>query len=621
MHGFLGCIESDRACADAMLNWMKDWIHVRPEKRAIEIQRGPFHYLASAEPQSTDDPVADDHNGFVLAFTGFIATDQLRDAGGIEPQEHADIARALLRIYRERGPEAVACLNGRYTVCVWDPEKGSLELMNDVLGLMPIFLWQNDGSFAFSSNVWAIACHPRFRKRIDVRGMVDLLLLSHQQGNRTLFEGVSVLPPGSVTTVRDGNVSSRLVRNLKFSEERWQWSIEKAADEMYALLSQSVQRRVAEGAEVLLPLSGGFDSRVLLGFLLERPAEIKTITQYQHGLYAEDTRYAKRLARRAGVRHQVVPFGDSFLAQYRRKCVAINGGLFDIHTSRYLSWFDEPNGKLLPIVSAHLGGELTSRFQVSDTAFSTPEEQFDIAFGEANNYRFAPEIVRNMLGTEVNGDLANEAVLENKQFFMSQRTPFFHRYFNWDLLLSRRRYICYQLFHFEQFTRVIAPFYDLDFVDFICSLPFAALHKQHAYRTMLREHFPALARIPNTNDLPVLTSTREVLRDFANTQYRRFIRRPVQRVLPLKRWVGHPMEQYGFALQDASRAVLDHISENRELIAQYLDPERVQQAVGRQLKGDNSASIGLLAMSSFVTALEMLEDPSAAIRCWNEERR
>jgi hypothetical protein len=290
--------------------------------------------------------------------------------------------------------------------------------------------------------------------------------------------------------------------------------------------------------------------------------------------------------------------------------------MYDIHTGRHFSWLPRVNGTQRPVVSAHLGGELTSRFQISDTAFRTPEEHWQQAFQSVNEFRFPPDTVRSMLAAGQPDDLVDAAVDENRRFFMSQGGAFFHRFYHWDLLLSRRRYISFQLFYFDQLTRVFAPFYDLDFIDFVCSLPFAAIHRQHAYRAMLRDAFPELAKIPNTNDLPVLTSTKEVLRDFAATQYRRFVQKPLRRVLPLRRWIGHPMKHYGFALQGDSRAVLDHIMDSREKMSPYLDPDGVEAAVQRQLDGDNSTSMGLLGLSAFATTLDMLEDPYAAVRAW-----
>lgn len=619
MHGFWGCVEPNQDHAETMRRWMAAWIGLEPQKQPFVIHRPPFVYMASSEPGARQESMASDDNGLLVVFRGFIARDQLAGTDSGEPRTDAEVAAALLRLYRERGADSLVGLNGRYTVCVWDSEENSLYLMNDILGLMPVFLWQKAKSFAFSSNIWAIVCHPLFSKEIDPKGVVDLLLLSHQQANRTLLKDVPVLAPGSVTAIKGGKVTSRVARTLQFSDQRWDWGMDKAADEMHSLLAQSVRRRVPDGAEVRLPLSGGLDSRAALGLLLERPVRIHAFTQYQPGAYGVDARYAKRLARRAGVAHETVPLPDDFLAAYRRKCVAISGGLYDIHTGRYLSLSDQGGSHGLATVSGHLGGELTGRFHVPDTAFSSPQERFELAFKEINMFRFPADQLRGMLGGSVSEGLVDEALDECREFFLSHSGVHFQQFTNWDLALYRRRFISFQLLYLEQFGEVVAPFYDRDFVDFMCSVPFCALESQRAYRAMHRRHFPSLARIPDSNtDRPMLMSTSFVLRDFLNSQYNRFVRRPLHRLLHLRRWVGHPCVQCAFALRGGSRPVLEHIMQNLERLARFLKPDQVRHVVDRLLEGDSSNSMGLLALSAFVTTLEMLDDPYSAVHAWED---
>ncbi|MFO8008367.1 MAG: asparagine synthase-related protein [Candidatus Brocadiia bacterium] len=619
MNGFAAAVDTDADAWAAVRRWMRAWIEAGVARDGSELEEGPFRFLGSLPAIGADPPVAKDAEGNVLVFSGYVAPDAIpaRDLG--TRCSEAEAARRLLDLYVEAGPDALAGLNGRYVAMLWEPQSGTLRLMNDALGMKPVLLWRAGHSLYVSSNLWAIAAHPHFEPVVEPQSVAEMLLVGHQQGNRMLFEGVSVLPPGSVTTFRDGQLRSQTVRNLRFSRERWDWSIQRIADQMHQVLARSVQRRVRDGQEVILPLSGGFDSRVLLGLLTDRPVHTDAVTQHQPGLFAQDARYARRLARAAGVPHRVVRYRDAFLGAARERCVALSGGMYDIHTSRHLSWLLGGRGQDRPVISAFLGGELSSRFQVSDTAFSTPEEQWQLAFGGFNSHRFSPQAARQMLSASLGAELVDQALGDNRRFFLDQEGPFFHRFYHWDLLLPRRRYVSFQLYFFEQITQVRAPFSDLEFVDFVCSLPFAAIHRQQAYRQMIRDHMPALAKIPNTNDLPLLTSTGGVLRDFLATQYKRFVRRPVQKVLPLRRWVGNPKDQYGLALQGESRGVLEHVLHNRARLAPYLDVDRLRRAVRRQLDGDNSVSLGLLGVSAFATALEMAEDPYRAVRAWQGE--
>lgn len=617
MHGFVGIIDGREKHVQPVVDWMNSWIAAGVPKRSFEVSRDAFRFVGSLETPDAPTPVAEGPDGLLVLFQGYLARDQFADQQHPEPDSDRAVAEALMRLYRRRGADALAALNGRYVAAAWNPAERRLELATDALGFFPVFVWSRQGIALFASNVWAIVSHPRFQKKVDARGLVELLMLSHQQGNRTLFEGVSLLPPGSVTTVIEGKASSRTIRTLQFSQERWDWSIERAAQAMYRVLSKAVSREADRHGTLLLPLSGGFDSRTLLGFLCEHGADIETVTQYQLGLFATDTRYARKLARKANVPHEVVQYDDHFLQAARKKGVAISGGLYDIHTTRHFSWLFGREVCDWPVVSAFMGGELTSRFQISDTAFDTPHEHWELAWQQVNAYRFSPEQVRDLLSSGIPADIVQGSIAENKRPFVSDGGPFFHRFYKWDILGTRRRYISYQLVFFAQMTDVLAPFCDLEFVDFMCSLPFAAIHRQHAYRTMLREHFPDLARVPNTNDLPVLVGTREVLADFLATQYRRFIRQPLRKLVPARRRLGNPKDQYGFALQGESAGVLDHILATADLWDNFLEPSAVRMGVDRQRQGDNSGSIGLLGLSAFATALEMLENPESAYETWN----
>lgn len=611
MHGFLGCVNQGRREAEPMLRWLSAWIGLEPVKKSVDLRRPGFRFVGTVHGEGRDRPFAAREDGPLVGFRGFIARDQLSLPDGARPETEAETAEALLELYLEEGPAALAGLNGRYLAWVRDAD-GSVVLANDLLGLKPSFLWHQGAGFVFSSHIWAIASYPGFSGRIRLGGVVDLLLYNHHQGERTLFESVSLLPPGSVLTLRDGKTDIQRICRPTHSEENWDLGIEQAADRMYELLEASVDRRVHVDREMQLPLSGGLDTRAMLGFLRERGCQPEALTQYQHGLYGLDRRYSRRIARIAGIRHRTTRIPDDFLSRYRMLSVAAGGGLYDIHPARYLSLVESMRHDL-PVVSGYMGGELSGQLHTSDVDFSTPEEQFQLVFQEANRCRLPPERTRAVLGTD-RGGLVDESIAGYRDFFLSQAGDYSHRYNNWNLLVFQRRYTSFQLHYIEQFVPVRAPFCDRPYVDFMCSLPFAALEGQRAYRHMQATRFPDLARVPDTNTgLPPRITTKYMVCDLLHTQYQRFLRRPLQHLLRLRRWVRSQMEQYGFALQGASSEVLEHILANEDRLSAYLDIDNVRAEVSRQSEGDNSAVMGLLGLSAFATALELAEDPMGGI--------
>jgi len=98
-----------------------------------------------------------------------------------------------------------------------------------------------------------------------------------------------------------------------------------------------------------------------------------------------------------------------------------------------------------------------------EAAYTTPEEHFRRAFGNVNSYRFAPARVAELMGDPGAKGVVDECVEDSRRFFFSCDGKDFQRFFHWDILLLRRRYISYQLVYYEQFGPVIpvVPFNDV----------------------------------------------------------------------------------------------------------------------------------------------------------------
>ncbi len=617
MDGFLGCIDPHQSSATAMCAWMREWIGIPPEKALSEVSAGPFRYVASREGKGPAERLARTPEGTVVLYHGLVPADQFGAVCDVPPRDEAEVASALLALYQAGGPESLAGLNGRYVAVVWDAERQQLHLANDVLGLYPTFVWRRGGAIAFSSNVWAIARHPDFNGELDIQGIADFLTLSHQQGNRTLLREVSVLPAGSVVSFADGQVSERCVRDLVFSDERWDWGIDRIGDELHERLLASSRRQIPDDWTVRLPLTGGFDSRTTLGLLMGRGVRVQAVSQRQPGAYAKDTRLARRLARTAHIPHRTVPLPDDFLGRLRRRCVAISGGLFDISAARFLSLMEQSQDADVSATGT-LGGEVTGRFMCPDGRHASAEDHWRSEFESVSVLRFSPDELGALLSDGVAGDLAQTVREESRSFFVDFEGRPFQQFLRWDLLVRRRRFVVFQPMQLQTFARSAMVFYDRDVIDLVCSLPLAALEEQRAYRAMICRHFPALARVPSTNDTPLSVSTRQVMADCAATQLRRFVVRPIDKVFGLRRWIGHPYVQFGFALSQGSQDVLDHLQRNAEKLGPYLRPDLVADYAQRQARGDNTHSMGVLALSTLATVQEMADDPDMALRAWRE---
>jgi asparagine synthetase B (glutamine-hydrolysing) len=140
---------------------------------------------------------------------------------------------------------------------------------------------------------------------LDREALDTFLLVGSVPGSRTLFEGVECLRGGydfgldeSGLTLRSmSQYAKKNLENLSLSQLR-----ERGAH----LLRRAADRAYQSGANILLPLSGGLDSRTLLALLMERrnPSEIQTYTYGIPGTL--DFEIGNRVAARAGTRHTTI---------------------------------------------------------------------------------------------------------------------------------------------------------------------------------------------------------------------------------------------------------------------------------------------------------------------------
>jgi len=229
--------------------------------------------------------------------------EELADAlsiGGAELAQMPDSA-LLFAAYKFWGPDCVNHLLGDFAFAVWDARTRALTLARDHMGQRHVFYHRGSRIFAFATEIkalWALPEVPRvlLEDRL-VQGLPPDRLL---QAGMTIFDGVYVVPGGTVLTVgADGTVTSR-----RYWEPRADPAHE-GRDEAYyvdayrTVLGEAVAcrlRRTIAPAAVLM--GGGFDSTAICA--LAGPAvraqgrKLITVSSVMPEDYRGSIRHARR---------------------------------------------------------------------------------------------------------------------------------------------------------------------------------------------------------------------------------------------------------------------------------------------------------------------------------------
>jgi asparagine synthase (glutamine-hydrolysing) len=135
-------------------------------------------------------------------------------------------------------------------------------------------------------------------------------------GHTTLLSGWQQLQAGDILEIHD----RRCYLQTYFSHRRPASStdsLEELATQFTQLLEAQVDRLIeyAQGREIVIPLSGGYDSRILLALLQQKNyAKLKAFTYGQPDSW--EVRIARSVAAALGVEWQFVPYHEALLSVF-----------------------------------------------------------------------------------------------------------------------------------------------------------------------------------------------------------------------------------------------------------------------------------------------------------------
>ena len=223
-------------------------------------------------------------------------------------------AEELLQSYLERGVEAFTTLDGGFVIVVADFRSDTFLVMNDRMATHPVHYFAGKGVFAVAPEAKAILAMLGRVPELDTHGCLTFLEKGHALGERTLFNDVRLLPPAQLLRVdlASGEVRRETYWDLRFGPAA-KTTRRAAADNLHDILGASHAAVLLDSpAESTLLLTGGFDSRVMLGgFRLAGQLPARALTW---GVSAEipfsDPQVAAGLASGAGLEWEFRGYGE-----------------------------------------------------------------------------------------------------------------------------------------------------------------------------------------------------------------------------------------------------------------------------------------------------------------------
>jgi len=271
MCGIAGFVKQNGgSCDTQVLHRMIDMVNHRgPDARGIHVSGsvGLAHArLSIIDIGGGHQPMHNEDETIWITFNGEIFNyvelreDLVKKGHRFQSQSDTEV---IIHLYEEKGEDCVHDLNGQWAFAIWDSRRERLFLSRDRLGVRPLFYAETSEGFVFGSEIKSLLTVPSVPRAIDLAALDEIFTFWVTLPPRTIFEGVSELPPGHSLVCERGHVRVLPYWTLDYNPSMGLQREEEARERLLDLLLDATRIRLRSDVPVGAYLSGGLDSTVI----------------------------------------------------------------------------------------------------------------------------------------------------------------------------------------------------------------------------------------------------------------------------------------------------------------------------------------------------------------------
>jgi asparagine synthase (glutamine-hydrolysing) len=312
-------------------------------------------------------PVQNERGDITLVFSGeeYREPNTVRSLKERGHQFKAEGPSYLVHLYEE-DQSFPKSLNGRFQGLLSDRTRGVTTLFNDRYSMHRLYYHEAKEAFYFAAEAKAIlAVRPELR-RTDSRSLGEFVACGCVLENRTLFEGVHVLPAASAWSFRAGSIETK---RTYFEPQEWEQQDlldpESYHREIREIFSRRFPRYLNGHERIGVSLTGGLDTRTVMAWQRFAPQTLPCYTYGGIDRECRDVVVARRIAQECQQPYQVITVGDEFFARfphYAERSVYLTDGCVEVTRAPDL-YLSEKAREIAPVRMTGLYGDEIQRPQ------------------------------------------------------------------------------------------------------------------------------------------------------------------------------------------------------------------------------------------------------------------
>jgi len=309
-------------------------------------------------------------SGYAAAFSGYIYGWKNLDAN--LSRDTANKASRLIEIYQRHKDNLPTKIDGSFNIAVVDIKGREFLICNDRFGHRQLYYYEDDDLFLFSTEIKAFLAYDKFIKGIDLKGVSDYFNYGYLLGNKTFFKDVKILRGGHNIIYKNARITFQKYWDYKFGEESKQ-TVGELIEEADTIYIDIIRKLKSYGENTIVPLSGGLDSRFIIGHTVRAGLQPYTFTHGKKNCL--DHKIAHRVAQELELKnYRFVEVNPDWFIDYIEEFVFLTEGMIDSSPAILLGINRQYN--LNPKSSVFLNGIFGGPTNFG-SVFFTPEDLID----------------------------------------------------------------------------------------------------------------------------------------------------------------------------------------------------------------------------------------------------
>jgi len=229
--------------------------------------------------EAGNQPMLSHDEQLVIAFNGeiynFLELRKELEKQGYLFKTHTD-TEVILALYQQCGEACLEKLNGMFAFALWDKQQQKLFIARDRIGKKPLYYYQQDGRFAFASEIKALLTLPDIPRDIRLDAVYDFFAYQYIPDPKSIFQHIHKLPPGHCMTIDAQGVNTRQYWDVSFKHVS-NGSEAQLTEQLLELATTCTKRRMISDVPLGAFLSGGIDSSGVVAMMaLNSDTPVKT---------------------------------------------------------------------------------------------------------------------------------------------------------------------------------------------------------------------------------------------------------------------------------------------------------------------------------------------------------